>query len=114
MMTLARTIVDDVLLQTPPLLPLGRGRSTVKRVVDLIVAIFLPILTTPLMLVVAIAIRYDNPGTILYKQERIGYHGRCFQILKCRSMMQNAEEDGRTVWAAERDPRVTHIGGSFG
>src|SRR3954454_19838022 len=109
-MILSRAIVDDTRIQTQPLLPLTPGQYITKRIVDLIVAIFLLILTTPLILLVAIAIRCDSSGTILYKQERVGYHGRRFRILKFRSMVQNAEGDGRAVWAAERDPRVTRVG----
>jgi exopolysaccharide biosynthesis polyprenyl glycosylphosphotransferase len=110
MMTLLKAVVGDVRVQTQPSLPLGRDQRIIKRTADLVIAISLLILTAPLMLLVAIAIRYDSPGTIWYKQERVGYRGRRFQVLKFRSMVQNAEKDGKAVWAAERDPRVTRVG----
>jgi exopolysaccharide biosynthesis polyprenyl glycosylphosphotransferase len=109
-MTLPRNVVDDVLLQTQLPLPLDRSQRFAKRTADLGVAIFLLVLTAPLMLLVVIAIRYDSPGAVLYRQERVGYRGRRFQVLKFRSMVQNAENDGRAIWAAERDPRVTRVG----
>jgi exopolysaccharide biosynthesis polyprenyl glycosylphosphotransferase len=102
--------VDDVRGQTQFSLPLDRSQRIAKRLADLGVAILLLVLTAPLMLLVAIAIRYDSPGAILYRQERVGYRGRRFQVLKFRSMVQNAESDGRAIWAAERDSRVTRVG----
>jgi exopolysaccharide biosynthesis polyprenyl glycosylphosphotransferase len=81
-----------------------------KRTADLVVATFLLVFSAPLMLLVAIAIRLDSPGAVLYRQERVGYHGRRFQILKFRSMVQNAEKEGQAIWATERDPRVTRVG----
>jgi exopolysaccharide biosynthesis polyprenyl glycosylphosphotransferase len=109
-MTLPDAIVDDAGIQTQPLLYLDRGQCIAKRIVDLVIAVLLLIATAPLMLLVAIAIWYDSPGTIFYKQERVGYRGRRFQIIKFRSMVQNAEKDSGAVWATERDPRVTRVG----
>ena len=90
--------------------PLDRRQGIAKRTADLVVAIFLLVLTAPLMLLAAIAIRCDSPGAILYSQERVGYRGRRFQVLKFRSMMENAEKDGKAIWATEQDPRVTRVG----
>ena len=109
-MTLPRVAVDEVWMQTQPSLSLNRSQRFAKRAADLGVAILLLILTAPLMLLVAIAIRYDSSGSVLYQQERIGYRGRRFQVLKFRSMVQNAEKDGKAIWAAERDSRVTRVG----
>ena len=89
---------------------LAQRQRIAKRIADLVVAIFLLVLTAPLMVLVAIAIRCDSPGTILFRQERVGYRGRHFQVLKFRSMVQNAEKDGKAIWATERDPRVTRVG----
>jgi lipopolysaccharide/colanic/teichoic acid biosynthesis glycosyltransferase len=110
MMTLSNIVVDDVRVQTQSSLSLSRDQCIAKRIADLVVAIFLLILTAPLMFLVAIAIRYNSSGSILYRQEWVGYRGRRFQMLKFCSMVQNAEEDGRAVWAEERDPRVTRVG----
>lgn len=109
-MTLPRIILDDIPMQAQPSLPLDRGQRTAKRIADLLVAIFLLGFTAPLVLLVAIAIWCDSPGGILYKQERVGHRGRRFQVLKFRSMVQDAEKDGRAIWAVDRDPRITRVG----
>jgi exopolysaccharide biosynthesis polyprenyl glycosylphosphotransferase len=83
----------------------------IKRLTDLLIACSLIALTLPLMLIVALAIRCDSPGPVFYRQERVGLNGRRFVLLKFRSMRQDAEADGRPVWAAARDDRVTRVGG---
>ena len=109
-MTLLTAVMDDISTRTQPYLPLDRGQRIAKRITDLVVAIFLLVLTAPLMLLVAVAIRCDSPGAIFYKQERVGYRGRRFQVLKFRSMVTNAENEGIAIWATEQDPRVTRVG----
>ncbi len=109
-MTLPRALADTMRIQTQPSFPLDRSQCVAKRTADLVVSTFMLIFTSPLLLLVAIAIWCDSPGAILYKQERVGHCGRRFQVLKFRSMVQNAENDGRAIWAAERDPRVTRVG----
>jgi exopolysaccharide biosynthesis polyprenyl glycosylphosphotransferase len=91
------------------------GRSSLyvtrlKRLVDFVLAAALLVVLAPLLLVVAVAIRLSSKGPILYTQERIGLHNRPFSVLKFRSMVHGAEDDSGPVWAAERDPRVTHAG----
>ena len=81
-----------------------------KRVVDLLIACALIAFTLPLVAIVALAIKCDSPGPILYRQERVGLGGRRFMLLKFRSMVQNAESDGQPVWAAVNDVRVTPVG----
>jgi exopolysaccharide biosynthesis polyprenyl glycosylphosphotransferase len=81
-----------------------------KRAADLAVACALLAFTLPLMALVALAIKLDSPGPVLYRQERVGLRGCRFNLLKFRSMVQNAEADGRPVWAAERDDRITRVG----
>src|SRR5690242_13277652 len=110
MMEVPRVVIDDIPMQAQPSLSLDRCQRTAKRIADLLVAIFLLGFTAPLMLLVAIAIWYDSPGAILYRQERVGHRGRRFQVLKFRSMVQDAEKDGRAIWAVDRDPRITCVG----
>src|SRR5690348_16554011 len=110
MMTLPRIVVDDIPMQAQPSLSLDRSQRTAKRIADLLLAIFLLVFTAPLMLLVATAIWYDSPGAIIYRQERVGHRGRRFQVFKFRSMMQDAEKDGRAIWAVDRDPRITRVG----
>jgi lipopolysaccharide/colanic/teichoic acid biosynthesis glycosyltransferase len=66
--------------------------------------------TAPLLLVVAGLIKFDSSGPILYRQERVGYRGRHFTILKFRSMRTDAEHNSGPRWAARGDPRITRIG----
>jgi sugar transferase (PEP-CTERM system associated) len=80
-----------------------------KRLVDIGFSSFLLLLTAPVFLVAALAVRLDSPGPIFYRQERVGKDQRVFTICKFRSMRQDAESGG-AIWAAERDPRVTKVG----
>jgi sugar transferase (PEP-CTERM system associated) len=87
----------------------NRVNIKLKKVIDTVAAGFLLILTLPLTLIVAIAIKLDSPGTILYSQVRTGLNGKKFKVYKFRSMCQNAEKQG-IQWAKERDPRITRVG----
>jgi sugar transferase (PEP-CTERM system associated) len=80
-----------------------------KRAIDFAVASVALVLVSPLMALVAVTIWLETGSPILFRQERTGLGGRSFEILKFRSMRQNAEEDG-PVWAADADPRVTRVG----
>jgi sugar transferase (PEP-CTERM system associated) len=81
-----------------------------KRVLDVLIAAALLVLTLPLMLIVALLIRCDSRGPMLYRQERVGLGGRVFTLYKFRSMRQDAEAAGQPRWAAAADPRITRIG----
>jgi len=83
-----------------------------KRCFDLFAATLLALLCWPLMLMVALAIRLESgPGQpILYRQERVGEHGRTFWLYKFRSMRTDAERDGVARWASKDDDRVTRVG----
>jgi len=87
-----------------------RRSAYFKRVIDLTVACALLAFALPLMMIVAFAIKYDSPGPVFYRQERVGLGGRRFALLKFRSMRQDAEADGRPVWAAIADARITRVG----
>jgi exopolysaccharide biosynthesis polyprenyl glycosylphosphotransferase len=78
--------------------------------IDLALSVLLGIVTAPLMLLTAIAIKLDSSGPALYCQERVGENGRVFRIYKFRSMRTDAEKGGRPVWARDKDDRVTRIG----
>lgn len=81
---------------------LARATSAAVALVGLVV-------TAPVMLLAALAIRLDSPGPVLYSQERVGKDGRTFNILKFRSMRIDAEANG-AQWSGENDPRITHVG----
>lgn len=82
---------------------------SLKRVVDIVVSGIALILLSPLLLMIAIAVRWSGPGPILFRQQRIGKHGKPFQILKFRSMVTDAERDGPQLSSAT-DPRITPVG----
>jgi lipopolysaccharide/colanic/teichoic acid biosynthesis glycosyltransferase len=87
----------------------GRLDAAVQRAADIVLSLTLLVFTLPLMLLTAVLIRLDSPGPVLYRQERVGLHGRPFTLLKFRSMRTDAEARG-PVWAAQSDPRVTRVG----
>jgi sugar transferase (PEP-CTERM system associated) len=68
------------------------------------------ILCAPLMLIIALAVKFSSRGPILYRQTRVGWHGRPFTLYKFRSMYENAEANTGAVWAVKDDKRVTSVG----
>jgi len=80
-----------------------------KRIGDIVGALLGLVFLAPLMILIAFGIRMDSPGTILYRQMRVGLHGYPYLLLKFRSMRQNAEFDG-VKWAEIQDARVTKFG----
>ena len=88
----------------------GNLRTLIKRTFDLLAASVLFVVTLPLMLLTALAIKLESPGAVIYRQERVGHAGRPFTVLKFRSMRNDAEKDGIARWASAGDPRVTRIG----
>lgn len=80
-----------------------------KRALDIAAAAALFVLCAPLILIAAIAIRIDSPGPVLYRQRRIGFGGREFDMFKFRSMVADAEKNG-AQWASKNDCRVTRVG----
>jgi sugar transferase (PEP-CTERM system associated) len=88
----------------------GFLRTTIKRLFDLVSALVLLLLASPLMLFTALAVRLESPGPILYRQERVGLDGESFDVVKFRSMRTDAEKDGVPRWATAGDSRVTRVG----
>jgi sugar transferase (PEP-CTERM system associated) len=87
-----------------------RLRMILKRVVDIVFSVGLLVVTAPLMLLTAIAIRLDSRGPVLYRQPRLGRDGHEFDVLKFRSMRQDAESESGPTWTSHRDPRITLVG----
>ena len=85
-------------------------RGTVKRSLDIVVSAFGILISIPAMAVIAFAIRLDSKGPTLFKQTRVGMRGRSFNMMKFRTMVQDAEAKTGPVWAQEHDPRITPIG----
>jgi sugar transferase (PEP-CTERM system associated) len=81
-----------------------------KRAVDVSCSAFLLLLTWPIMALVALAIRMESPGPVIFSQERVGAYGRIVVLHKFRSMRADAEALTGPVWAGEDDPRITRVG----
>lgn len=86
-----------------------RVTKLAKRLIDLAVSLVLLTLTWPLMGIVALAIKLDSPGPVLYRQIRVKQWSRQYTLFKFRSMKQDAETNG-AQWAAENDERITRVG----
>jgi exopolysaccharide biosynthesis polyprenyl glycosylphosphotransferase len=82
----------------------------VSRHFGMLIAITLIVLLSPALLVIVLLIRLESRGSMFYQQERVGLHGKPFQIFKFRSMYVDAEAQSGPVWAKEKDPRVTRVG----
>ncbi|HEX7846776.1 MAG TPA: sugar transferase, partial [Chitinophagaceae bacterium] len=81
----------------------------IKKVVDIAIALIASVLLLPLMLYVALRVKFSSKGTIFFSQERIGYKGRPFRMYKFRSMIDDAEKDGPAL-SSDNDPRITKWG----
>jgi sugar transferase (PEP-CTERM system associated) len=85
--------------------------TAAKRASDVVLASIGLLLALPLMLIIAAAVKLTSPGTVFYRQTRVGHYGRLFTVYKFRSMRQDAEATTGPVWAAkDGDPRTTSIG----
>jgi exopolysaccharide biosynthesis polyprenyl glycosylphosphotransferase len=80
----------------------------VKRLVDVTIAMIMLLLILPLLPLIALLVSFSGP--VFFRQTRVGEGGRLFEIVKFRTMVQNAEEPGRPVWAQRNDTRVTPVG----
>ncbi len=99
---------------------LNEPQRLMKRLFDMVVSALALVVLAPLMLVLAVLIKLDSPGPVLFRQERIGEHGKRFQMLKFRSMYQDAEarwheatrqdENGNLIHKNNGDARITPIG----
>lgn len=80
-----------------------------KRIFDIIMAAFLLILFSPLMIFIALLIKFDSPGPAIYKQERVTQYGRKFKVYKFRTMINDADKIGSHV-TTNNDSRITKVG----
>src|SRR5690349_5127297 len=74
-------------------------RAVIKRGLDLMISVAGFILSSPLMLVVALAVKLTSKGPVIFKQTRVGQNGKCFNMYKFRTMRQDAESQTGPVWA---------------
>ena len=92
---------------------LGTGNNNhdeTKRWVDFVLSLIGLIVTSPIMLLTALAVRLDSPGTILFRQERVTKRGKHFMLYKFRTMVNDAERKTGPVLSGKKDPRITRIG----
>jgi lipopolysaccharide/colanic/teichoic acid biosynthesis glycosyltransferase len=81
-----------------------------SRALDVALAAFLLLLCSPLLAGAAIAVRLESRGAVLYRQRRVGRHGRPFDLWKLRTMVPGAEAMGAGIYVLEGDPRITRVG----
>jgi len=83
---------------------------TVKRSLDLLFSFVALVVLLPLFIIIAISIKSDSRGPVIFKQARLGRDGKPFKVWKFRTMVDNAEKMGTGLATAEKDPRITRVG----
>ncbi len=102
-------MIDDIPVINIRYVPLDNNLNKIlKRISDIILAIMGIIVTSPILLITAILVKYSSPGPVIYKQKRVGCNRKEFDIYKFRSMKVQANEEFK--WTKEDDPRKTKIG----
>jgi len=95
----------------PRSLPVCRpGTAALRRAVDVMLVAPAVVLISPLLMSIALAVRLTSRGPVLYRQERVGLHGRTFDVLKFRSMYVDSEDRTGPVWAKSAENRTTPVG----
>ena len=84
------------------------ANAITKRLFDILAALFLIVLTSPVMLLAAIGVKLSSPGPVIFRQARVGKNKKLFEMFKFRSMRVNSEEN--TAWTTDDDPRKTRFG----
>lgn len=102
------------LLDTPIFLSRNTGipfvQGIIKRIFDVLLSTLALVVLSPIFVIIAVAIKVEDGGPVFYKQERVTLNGQCFWILKFRSMIVDAEKDGKSQPAGEEDRRITKVG----
>jgi sugar transferase (PEP-CTERM system associated) len=88
----------------------SRRRAFVKRAIDVVGGVVALVILSPLMAIVAAAVKLTSDGPVLYHQDRVGQNGTIFRVHKFRSMRNDAESATGPVWASKTDSRITPIG----
>ncbi len=86
------------------------GKEEIKRIIDCVVAALTLVITLPVSLIAALAIKLSSPGPLFYLQERVGGRGKRFMLYKFRTMVQNAEAGTGPILCSKKDARVTKVG----
>lgn len=85
--------------------PIPKSKLIWKRLLDILFGVIGLIISAPFILVFGIIIKLTSPGPVFFKQERVGYMGKNFKVIKLRSMRNDAEAKTGAVWAKKNDPR---------
>jgi exopolysaccharide biosynthesis polyprenyl glycosylphosphotransferase len=111
---IVRGATEINLFDTPLLLVRGRGLTPAqrvwKRIMDVVLCLIAMVVAAPIMLVVAVAIKLEDGGPVFFKQTRATRDNKTFDILKFRSMIVDAEKEGKSIPATDGDPRITKVG----
>lgn len=111
---LVRSSENIHLFDTPLLLSRNSGltfeQKFIKRGMDIVFAIVVLVVTSPFMILTALAIKLYDGGPVFFRQDRCTINGKVFSIHKFRSMIVDAEKDGISIPASEKDPRITPVG----
>jgi exopolysaccharide biosynthesis polyprenyl glycosylphosphotransferase len=92
----------------PQLMP--EWEKKLKRIIDILVSLFILVVTFPVSVITALAIKIESPGLAFFRQERCGIEGTTFKMMKFRSMRHDAEKYSGPVWSSKNDPRITRVG----
>jgi sugar transferase (PEP-CTERM system associated) len=88
----------------------SRTERLLKRSADLLLACLMLIVLFPLIVVIALLIKLDSKGPVIFSQERVGQNGKIYEVHKFRSMVEDAEKISGPVWAQDDDHRITRVG----
>ncbi len=94
-------------IQSTPMVGMNRMKKAIE---DRILAGLILLCISPLLLVISIAVKLSSKGPVFYRQKRVGWNGKEFEMLKFRSMPVNAEENSGPVWAKQNENRATRVG----
>lgn len=86
------------------------SNKVIKRAMDIAGSVCGIVILSPLLLFLAILVKISSPGPVIFKQERVGLHGKPFYMYKFRSMEQQSEDEEKKAWTVRDDPRVTCVG----
>ncbi len=104
-------LLDNIPLISARYLPLDIFyNNLLKRIFDVAFVVVTTVIISPLLLIVAILVKFSSPGPIIYKQERVGENGKIFMIYKFRSMRSENEYIDDKKWTEKNDPRITSVG----
>jgi exopolysaccharide biosynthesis polyprenyl glycosylphosphotransferase len=102
--------VDDVPVFAVGRLSIPEESLAVKMVSDILLSLTALVITSPFIILAAIAIKLDSHGPVFYRQKRLTLQGKPFFLYKFRTMVENAEQESGPMMSAENDPRVTRVG----